>query len=247
MQRFFIPQPEGYQLDQTLIFSDEAAHQVRHVLRMGVGELVWVLDNVGGLYEVGLTAVSRNQVTGRVLSKEAARGEPELHLTLFQSLTKRDKFEWVLQKGTEIGVSTFVPIVTQRSLVQDETIKPGKLVRWQKIVTEAAEQSHRGKMPIVNSPLLFAEALPQAQRGDLSLIACLAEEDAQLQAVLNRQSSPKTVALFIGPEGGFSAEEIENGRSHGLIPLTLGPRILRTETAALVASALVLYELGELA
>ncbi len=247
MQRFFMPQPAGYQINQTIVFAEETAHQVRNVLRMGVGESVGVLDNVGGLYEVRLTAVSRSHVTGQVLSKQAARGEPGVHLTLFQSLTNRDKFEWVLQKGTELGISTFVPIVTQRSLVQDVKIKSGKLARWQKIVTEAAEQSHRGKMPIVNSPLLFAEALHQSQANDLSLIACTTEEDTTLKAVLDRASSPKTAALFIGPEGGFAAEEVENGRSHGLIPFTLGLRILRTETAALAASALVLHELGELA
>jgi len=259
MQRFFIPQPDGYQIDQTIVFSDEVAHQVRNVLRMGVGELVCVLDNVGGVYEVGVTAVSRNQVIGKVLSKKAAGGEPDVQVTLYQSLTRREKFEWVLQKGTELGIRNFIPIVTQRSLVQDIMIKPRKLVRWQKIVMEAAEQSQRSIMPQVNSPLPFAEAIHQSRANDLSLIAwvfeqdsnieedSIYEEDSNIKAVLNRQASPKTVSLFIGPEGGFTKAEIENGRSQKLVPFTLGPRILRTETAALVASALVLHELGELA
>ncbi|KAA3664789.1 MAG: 16S rRNA (uracil(1498)-N(3))-methyltransferase [Chloroflexi bacterium] len=259
MQRFFIPQPNGYQIDQTIVFSDEVAHQVRNVLRMGVGELVCVLDNEGGVYEVGVTAVSRNQVTGKILSKQAAWGEPDVQVTLYQSLTRREKFEWVLQKGTELGIRNFIPIVTQRSLVQDITIKPRKLARWQKIVMEAAEQSQRSIMPKVSSPLLFAEAIHQSQANDLSLIAWIfergsnvekdpnIEKDSNLKAVLNRWPSLKTVALFIGPEGGFAEAEIENGRSHGLVPFSLGPRVLRTETAALVASTLILHELGDLA
>jgi 16S rRNA (uracil1498-N3)-methyltransferase len=252
MQRFFIPQPNGYQIGQTIVFSDEVAHQVRTVLRMGVGELVCVLDNVGGMYEVGVTAVSRNQVTGKVLSKQAATGEPDVHVTLYQSLTRREKFEWVLQKGTELGIQTFVPIVTQRSLVQDVKIKPNKLARWQKIIIEAAEQSQRGILPKVNSPILFAEAVHQSQANNLSLIASVFEEDSNfetnqnLKTILNRHASPQNIALFIGPEGGFTDEEVENGRFHGLIPFSLGPRVLRTETAALVASALILHELGEL-
>jgi len=246
MQRFFIPQSAGYQIDQRIVFPDEAAHQLRAVLRKAVGDQVWVLDNVGGLYEVVLTAVSRAQITGKILTKQPAGGEPQVKLTLFQSLTKRDKFEWVLQKGTELGVHCFVPVVTQRTLVQDVQIKPGKLQRWQKIVTEGAEQSRRGCVPVVASALQFAAAFPQAAAFDLSLIAWEGEQKVNLPTILGHKPAPQTVALFIGPEGGFTEEEVENGRYHGLIPFTLGDRILRTETAAIVASALILHELGEL-
>jgi 16S rRNA (uracil1498-N3)-methyltransferase len=247
MPRFFIPQPDGYQIDQMISFPDEMAHQIRHVLRMESGNSVVVLDNVGSAYEVVLTAVTRQSVTGRVQTKQDVDGEPAVNLTLFQSLTKRDKFEWILQKGTELGVTTFVPVVTNRSIVQDCKIKPNKLVRWQKIVTEAAEQSQRGRLPVVQKPQRLQYAFADTQSFDLSLIAWVAETNQSLSSVLNKNSPPKHVALFIGPEGGFSEGEIENGRIHNIIPFTMGKRILRTETAAIVASTLVLHELGELA
>ena len=246
MQRFFIPHPTGYFPDQIIDFPDEVAHQMRAVMRMRVGEQVCVLDNLGGLYDVTLTAVSRSQVSGQVNAKRAAAGEPMVKLTLFQSMTKRDKFEWVLQKGTELGVVDFVPIVTQRSLVQELAIKSNKLARWQKIVTEAAEQSQRGKLPIVNKPISVEGAFKQSGAFDISLIACVSEKQASIASLLRQHQDIRTVALFIGPEGGFTDVEVENGRLCGLQTFTMGERVLRTETAALAATALILHELGEL-
>ena len=247
MQRFFIPHPTGYQIDQVITFPDELAHQIRSVLRMSVGGMVFVLDNEGGLYEVALTAVTRTHVTGKVLAKQTAPGELAVKITLFQSLTKRDKFEWILQKGTELGVDAFVPIVTQRSLVQDVKIKSNKLTRWQKIVTEAAEQSHRGKCPTVANPSKLDDAIEQSRNFDLALIAWVAEKQESLKSILQQHPDAKTIALFIGPEGGFTEEEVENGRNAGIIPFTLGNRILRTETAALAATTIILHESGEFA
>lgn len=247
MHRFFIPNPAGYQVNQSLLFPDDVAHQVRAVLRMRVGEQVVVLDNAGGMYEVGLTAVSRNQVTGAVLRRKPAHGEPAVSITLFQSYTRREKFEWILQKGSEVGVCGFMPIVTERSLVQTIPLKQSRLVRWQKIVREAAEQSRRGMIPQVFPPMAYRDALQQAQAADLILIAWAADGTRlalpQLWALHPR---PASIALFIGPEGGFTEREIEDGRLHNAIPITLGSRILRTETAAIIAPALILHELGNL-
>ncbi|MCA9931043.1 MAG: 16S rRNA (uracil(1498)-N(3))-methyltransferase [Anaerolineales bacterium] len=241
MHRFFIPHPTGYEVDQQLTFPNETAHQLVHVLRLRAGNRVVVLDDAGGLYEVTLTAVSRHRVTGQILTRRPARGEPSVKITLYQSLTRREKFEWVLQKGTEVGVVRFVPIVTQRSLVQETAVKPQKLARWQKIATEAAEQSHRGMVPTVSQPLLFQDALQAAQQHDLRLIASVTESES-LHLLLSRHSNIRQIGLFIGPEGGFSEDEVENGRHHNAIPISLGSRVLRTETAAIVACANIIFQ-----
>jgi 16S rRNA (uracil1498-N3)-methyltransferase len=240
MHRFFIP-PEGFK-NELILFPAESTHQIRNVLRLRVADLVIVLDNSGWEYEVVLRQMDKQQVTGEVLAKRPSANEPTVQLTLYQSLMKRDKFEWVLQKGTEIGVSHFVPLVTQRSLLQKVDIKSRKLSRWQKIITEAAEQSHRGRIPTLQTPVTLAQALAKhpPQPG---LIAWEETKDVTLREALAAGKRPSAISLFIGPEGGFAAEEIIAAQTAALIPITLGKRILRAETAALVASALILYEL----
>ncbi|MCB8922900.1 MAG: 16S rRNA (uracil(1498)-N(3))-methyltransferase [Ardenticatenaceae bacterium] len=233
MHRFFVnPQ---FISETAVTFPPEQAHQIRSVLRMAPGAGVVVLDNAGWEYDVTLTAVTKQQVMGEITARRTAVAEPATHLTLYQAMLKRDNFEWVLQKGTEIGVSRFVPVVTARSVVT--TVKPNKLERWQRIITEAAEQSRRGRIPELAAPLPLAEAIaactteaklmPWEEAGDVTIAQALA-------------GRPRSVALFIGPEGGFDVTEVVGG----VTAVTLGPRILRAETAAIVAAALTLHTLG---
>ena len=240
MHRFFVD-PEILTGNRVVLPAD-TAHQIRNVLRLRVGAAIMVLDNSGAEYEVVLRQVDKQQVVGEAIAKRPCPNEPTVQLTLYQALMKRDKFEWVLQKGTEIGVSHFVPLVTQRSLVQDIDIKEGKQLRWEKIITEAAEQSRRGRIPTLQAPQTLAQALTDhpAQPG---LIAWEEEDGLGLRGALAGGERPSHVSLFIGPEGGFAVEEIEAAQAAGIQAITLGKRILRAETAALVASALLLYEL----
>ena len=253
MNRFFVSK-DSFHGDKVLLGSDHA-HQLRDVLRMKEGEHIVVLDNEGLEYDVVLTQVRREQVIGQIEEKRPASGEPVVQITLFQSLLTRDKFEIVLQKCTEVGVTEFVPMVTERSLIRETFIKPEKVDRWQRIITEAAEQSHRGRIPKLLLPLSFVQVLEQLAGFDRRLIAwpapeCLYRGPAEgglslWQALLaDNKNVPRTVALLIGPEGGFSEREVELAKEKGVTPITLGPRILRTETAAIVASALVLYEVN---
>ena len=181
------------------------------------------------------------------------------------------KFEWVLQKGTEIGVAAFVPVITRRSLVRDAgDVGENKLERWRRIIKEAAEQSGRGKLPTIGPAVPLAVALsglfsPPEQEGSGSLplrgrvrekefvtpatralIAWEGEPERTLRQALGETKGLTDVALFIGPEGGYEAAEVEAAAAHRAIPITLGRRVLRTETAAVVGAALVLYELGEM-
>jgi len=227
--------------------SPEQAHQVCHVLRLRPGDPIVVLDDSGIEYHVTLTAVGLPETVGQITSRQAARGEPRAQLALFQSLLSREKFEWVLQKGTEVGVARFVPVLTERSIVRAKLIEEKKLHRWRRIVTEAAEQSHRGRIPKIDQVVAFGEALSSLALFDRCLIAAPACEGRSLhEALRDLGGGSASIALLVGPEGGFTPEEVEAACGGGAVPIDLGPRVLRTETCAIVASALVLHEMDEM-
>ena len=241
MHRFFLldtPLQPGRTVDLAPI-----AHQLRNVLRLNVGVRIVLLDGNGAAYGAEITALERQSASGRVLDVHAASGEPTVHLTLYQSSLKADKFEWVLQKGTELGVSCFVPTLCQRSVVRDAASLAKKESRWQQIIREAAEQSGRGKLPTLAPACSLPEALIQAQTADLILFPWEETSDVELKSVL-KDFTPARVALFIGPEGGFTPDEARLAQDHRAKLVSLGPRILRAETAALAASTALLYELG---
>jgi 16S rRNA (uracil1498-N3)-methyltransferase len=240
MHHFFVhPQAIHH---STAALDEAIAHQLRHVLRMRPGAHIVVLDNRGWEYEIELTEITSKGARGTVIEKRPASGEPSVYVTLYQCLLKKDNFEWVLQKGTEIGVSRFVPVISQRTVSADgERIKSNKLPRWKRIITEAAEQSHRGRLPELDAPISFEQALADATSADLALIPWENETSQTLRDVL--PGTAEHVVLIIGPEGGFEDSEIELARQHGVHPITLGPRILRAETAAIAAALLTLYEL----
>jgi 16S rRNA (uracil1498-N3)-methyltransferase len=247
MHRFFVSR-ECLQAKQ-VIFTGRQAHQIRNVLRIKSGDHVVVLDNTGCEYTVILTKVGRQDVAGEVISRQQVQAEPNTQITLYQSLLAREKFEWVLQKCTEVGVTSFVPIVTERSIVRrQDAITPRKLSRWQDIITEAAEQSGRGRIPQLDAPVNFVDAVSRFGDFDLCLIGTLGTTGSSVRDILRTgNTEPAAVALFIGPEGGFTDKELQLAEANGIKPVSLGHRVLRTETAAVVASAVILYELGELA
>jgi 16S rRNA (uracil1498-N3)-methyltransferase len=250
MHRFFVT--PGSIRDGKIAFVEEQARQIRQVLRLQPGAQVVVLDNSGNEYVVTLTMVARASVVGEASEVRPSTGEPRVRLALYQSLLPREKFEWVLQKGTEIGVSAFVPLITQRSLARDAaSVTPAKVARWERIITEAAEQSGRGRLPELHRPISFGEALGQAAVSHTILLPWEKATKDSIGMALSRppndsQDNRPAIALFIGPEGGYSDEEIEQATAVKSNLVTLGRRILRTETAAVVAAALVLYELGDM-
>jgi len=243
--RFFVPESsiDGEQVR----LSREQAHQVCHVLRLQAGQAIVVLDGAGAEYEVTLTKVTGREATGQVASRREAQGEPKVQITLFQSLLAREKFEWVLQKGTEVGIARFAPIATQLSLVRARQIDDKKMTRWRRILTEAAEQSHRGQVPQIDQAIGFSEAVSNLSDFDCALIAAPGGQSPTLKEALTRCGrTAASVALLIGPEGGFAPEEVNLACENGATRISLSPRILRTETAAIVASALILYVSGEM-
>jgi 16S rRNA (uracil1498-N3)-methyltransferase len=243
--RFFIS-PADFEGDRVRL-SREQAHQVRQVLRLKPGDTIVVLDGQGMEYDVKLATVSSSEAVGQIAETRQAAGEPGIQLTLFQSLLIREKFEWVLQKGTEVGAAEFVPVLTSRGLVRTKEIDEHKLDRWRRIVTEAAEQSHRGRVPRIGSVLPFEQVFSQYVGFDRLLIAAPGPQTTELrEALRDLPNEDASIALLIGPEGGFTDEEVALAREKSAVAVGLGPRILRTETAAVVACALILHELGEM-
>ncbi|MDX1520038.1 MAG: 16S rRNA (uracil(1498)-N(3))-methyltransferase [Anaerolineae bacterium] len=241
--RFFIP--SASLTPPTVRLPDEVAHQIRTVLRMRSGDEIIVLDGSGRAWQVRLTRIDRGVVEGEIMAEQPVSGEPALHLTLYQGTLKAQKFEWVLQKGTELGLSRFVPTICQRSVANEAAALAKKQARWQRIIREAAEQSRRGKLPELADPIPFEAAIRHSQSADLRLMAWEeAPETASLKAVLAGQSG-RSLALFIGPEGGFSQVEADLAQRAEVQLVSLGPRILRAETAGLALSAAVMFVWGE--
>jgi 16S rRNA (uracil1498-N3)-methyltransferase len=243
IHRFFLP-PDAIQEGQVR-FPKSTARQILHVLRLRPGDVVAVLNGQGTLYRVTLKHVDREVVLGQVTGQEAATGEPKIAITLYASLIKGERFEWILQKGTELGVSRFVPMVTERTIVRDLTLSASRQMRWRRIVQEAAEQCGRALLPQVDMPMAFAAACVQAAGLDLSLIAWVEEGRRSLVDAWGDRR-PATLAILIGPEGGFTADEVEQACACGVVPFSMGPRVLRAETAALVAITLAMQQAGEL-
>ncbi|MDY6846895.1 MAG: 16S rRNA (uracil(1498)-N(3))-methyltransferase [Chloroflexota bacterium] len=247
MNRFFLD-PQLFS-DKGVKFSENIEHQILSVLRLRSGDEVEVLDNQGYLYRVVLDVDrDKKSVYGQFLSKETAMTEPSIQIILCFGLSNRDKVEWILQKGTEIGVSAFSPFISSRTLVRSIDLSEKKKVRWEKIIREAAEQSQRGRLPKLNRPQRFETCLSKTcNENRLSLIAW---EDDHADQVNIAQSlhgfEGSSIALFVGSEGGFSGEEINLAKEAGCRVITLGARILRMETAAIVFPAVVLHDLGEL-
>ncbi len=243
MNRFFLP-PDLFS-QEMIQFPDEISSQISRVLRLRVGERAVVLDNRGNEALVELEEVSAHGTTGRVIQRYKAEGEAALQLTLVICLTQREKFEWILQKGTELGVSIFKPVISSRSLVQKEEEIAGKLDRWQRILKEAAEQSGRGKIPRLEPARKLEETI-RGVEDSVKLVLWEEEKQSSLKQVLQNKDQVRNITLLIGPEGGLSGQEVDQAMKQGFIPVSLGKRILRMETAAITAAALVMYELGEM-
>lgn len=245
MHRFFVP-PDWLQREPITV-TGPLAHQLGRVLRMKPGDHITLLDNTGWAYEVELVRMTSDQAIARLVGKRQPRTEPMTRLVLYQALTREKKFDWVLQKGVELGVSAFAPLLTERGLLnRADQVRELKSERWGRIVAEAAEQSGRARLPELWPAQTMTEACAALPPNVTALIACPGESLAlrDLEHAW-RQSPPREVRLFIGPEGGFTDAEVALARRAGVTPISLGPRTLRTETAGLAAAAIVLYILGD--
>jgi 16S rRNA (uracil1498-N3)-methyltransferase len=246
MHRFFVPGAALAQ--QPVVLTGDVAHQMRRVLRLAPGARVTLLDGEGWAHEAEVLAITARDARLVVIGRSEAAGEPRVRITLHQAVLKGERFEWALQKGTEIGVSAFAPLVTERTIVDDLQAVEGKRERWQRIIREAAEQCGRGRVPLLLPGQLLRSAVKgPPQGGALRLIPWEGERSLPLGDALRgcNFSADMSIELFVGPEGGFTAAEIDWAQRHDVKAVTLGPRVLRAETAGLVATAAILYHVGE--
>lgn len=224
--------------DADVSFTTAQSHQIASVLRLRAGDQVRVFDGAARCDRV-VELIDGSH--GRIVGVTEQPPEPGTRLVAYPALLQRDKFETVLQKLTEVGVAAIAPVVTARSLVRSGP-EEARVARWTAIVREAAEQSGRGLLPSILPATSFDQAVASA--AGMKLVAYELERRRGLADVL--ASRPTTVSLFVGPEGGFAAAEIVSAEQAGAEIVSLGPRVLRAETASPVLAALVLYALGDL-
>lgn len=250
MHRFFVEPALLSATPGTIILPDKLAHQIRDVLHLAVGERLILLDNSGDEIVASVVRAQRTGVAVRCDERRPGKPESSVRIILCQGMLKSARFEWVLEKGTELGVSAFVPTLCQRSMAGLSETGPAKIQRWQRIIQEAAEQCDRSRLPELHPIRSLAQVLNEIPRDAFALMPWEEERALSLRKCMEsyqRNNAPlstaATILLFIGPEGGLTAEEITLAQQHDVQSVTLGPRILRAETAALATVANVMYAL----
>lgn len=240
MNRFFV-KPEDISGEIAVITGEDVKH-ISKVLRMQPGDAVMLSDGEGFEYRAEITGISRERAELRCGEKTPCAAEPKRRITLYQGIPKAGKMELIIQKCVELGVSEIVPAAAERSVVR---IKPeeyeARRTRYQRVSYEAAKQSGRGVIPEIGELTTFKTA--DLSRHDLILIAYEDERQTTLKSTLRENTAAKDIALIIGPEGGLEESEVKSLESRGGRAVSLGRRILRTETAGMAAIAMILYEL----
>ena len=242
MHTFYIPPPQ-IQADIAIITGSEQ-HHLRNVLRMPSGETIRIIDGQGNVYtaEVLDTDTNRLSSEARILTHEFCPQVPPL-LTLFQGLPKNDKMTLILQKTTELGITQIVPMYSAHALQKPSQ---NRYERWHRVVISATKQSKRAWLPELCEPETFEASLAQLEKFSHSLILNPQTEQESptqhIKTVLRETPQATAIAFFVGPEGGFSSQEVAAAIENGCVPVTLGTNILRTETAAIAAVAVTAYE-----
>ena len=226
---------------QVQLFGEDEKH-IKTVLRAREGEEITLCDGEGMDYQCRIASLERGVLLD-ILSQDVCETEPKTKITLYQGLPKADKMELIIQKCVELGVDRIVAVSTERAIVKLDKKETKKLERWQKIAEAAAKQSGRGKIPEIGQQVLkFKEAVAEAKELDGAIIPYEREQERGIRAFV-QEFKGNSIGVFIGPEGGFADEEIALAQENGITPITLGKRILRTETAGMTTTAILLYEL----
>lgn len=230
MPRFFVETVQGAKV----VLDGENASHISRSLRMKLGEIITISDGQGTDYGCELTEINGDTITAKILYSQKSEAEPTVEVNLYQGVPKGDKFDDIIQKSVELGVHSITSILTSRCISRpDNKSASKKNQRYQKIAIEAAKQCGRGILPQVNSMISFKEAIKQATE-DVKIIFYEGGGES-LTEIIGKSLDAKSYGIFIGPEGGFEKEEVDLFLSNGGIKVTLGNRILRTQTAPIVA------------
>jgi 16S rRNA (uracil1498-N3)-methyltransferase len=245
MPVFFIER--GTLQEKTVSVTGPLARHLKKSLRVRPGENVWLAEAGGPRYEVRITAVDRDRLTGQVLSEIASPPPALPRITVGFGLIKGDGMDWAIQKATEFGAVRLVPLITARTVVRPPAARAGHQTRrWESIALEAAQQSMRWEVPTVAEPESFDAWCAESASTACRLILWEKPGGSSLRDRLRGKPRPDSVALAIGPEGGFDPGEIEQAARAGFETVSLGTRIVRSESAVLAALAIVQYEWGDL-
>ncbi|TFW19106.1 16S rRNA (uracil(1498)-N(3))-methyltransferase [Duganella callida] len=234
MPRFFYPAPIS--VGEAISLPAELSHHI-HVLRLAPGALITLFNGDGGEYTAVLTDLARRSASAEIKAHTPREVELPFAVTLAQALPEGNKMDWIIEKAVELGASGFQPLAAQRSVVRLSAERAEKkLEHWRGVVVAAAEQSGRNRLPPVAPPLDYKQWISQQ---DLHRRIVLSPRAGQSLADWARHQPAQAVTLVVGPEGGFSNDEEDLALRHGALPLSVGPRVLRTETAALAAIAIL--------
>ncbi len=245
MQRYFISADQFY--ERFVNITGDDAHHIQTVMRAQIGDKVICSDGISREVIVKITELAKGKITAEIWERLEMNHESVTSIWIAQSLPKADKMEMIIQKCTELGAVAMIPFVSERTVVHYDAKKEAKRIdRWCKIAKEAAEQAHRNRIPDIQKPLTWKEMLQLSSTFPLSLICYEKETTLAFKALLQKNSPLSKVFIIVGPEGGFTPKEIEEAEGAGCFSISLGRRILRTETAAMTALACILYESGEM-
>jgi 16S rRNA (uracil1498-N3)-methyltransferase len=249
MRRVYIGN-NSLRIKERLIFGGETYHYLKNVLRFKNGDRFIGFDGSGKEYEIEIFKIGKNEITGKIVEeKELYSTELPFYLNLFQCIPKGEKFDFIIREATQLGVNKIVPVISKRVIVKidKEKIK-SKLRRWQKIAEESAKVSGRTFVPEIKELVKFEECVKEEK--DFGLIFWEGERDFTIKdfikEIKGKEIKGKKINVFIGPEGGFDEEEIEIAKKNNFFTLSLGKRILKVETASVVAIGILIYELENL-
>jgi 16S rRNA (uracil1498-N3)-methyltransferase len=247
MVTYFYVDPKKVEKDSLRIEGEEAKH-ICLVLRKEEGDVIEAVDGEGMKYQVQVTAKGKDWVQGKIVSQTRKENEPFTRLTLAQALIKGVRMDFLVEKVTEIGVASIVPVIMDKSLIklEKDSKVSSRVNRWKRIAISGMKQSLRSKLPEIQNPVSFQELLTKVKDYDLALIACQTKGSKFLKEILEGKRRLKEILLLVGPESGFTQEELDLSFKSGIIPVSLGPRRLRSETAGIVFSSMILHELGDM-
>lgn len=244
MYQFFVEPSQINIQDKTVMIRGSDVNHIRNVLRMKPGEEINVSNGQDGReYRCAICSFEEDRVICQLRFVKEENVELPVRVYLFQALPKADKMELIIQKAVELGVYRIIPVAAKRCVVKlDEKKAAARTARWQAIAQSAAKQSKRGVIPEISEVMGFAQAVKMAADMDVKLIPYeLAEGMEKTREIMDTLRAGQDIALFIGPEGGFEESEIQLAADSGMIPITLGKRILRTETAGMTVLSWILY------
>ncbi len=247
MHRFMVA-PEQIQ-DKRITLTGEDHKHLSQVLRLGPGDIIGVFDGSGMEYEARLIKVDKAEALAEILSSRLSDTEPRLRVTLLQGIPKGEKMDWIVQKAVELGVYQVIPVITQHTVVKlDQKERQKKAERWNRIAREAAKQCKRAFVPQVLTPVSLDEMLKLRDNYDAAVLLYENEQKKCLKELMICYTINKIgdIALFVGPEGGFSSLEVDKCFQNGFAVAGLGKRILRSETAAISGLSIIMYEMGEM-